>query len=224
MQARHLLRLICASAWVIWQELIDLFELLGLVYVRPHAPRRFYPTHLVLDLCSQGASANPGLIKSPSAPSSGVSASHKTMDGQVEEGRCIIIETNYKMYAYTTSVLQEQVLRLFTEIDYKLPHMLIGVITRKSIRRALTTGITATQIIDYLYMHAHPQVSHVWSLVWCCSCGHVSGVAPAAGPAVRWCAASCSGSQTEGGFQRITCALSTQHVSDAVYQLNSTCV
>ena len=83
------------------------------------------------------------------------------MDGQVEEGRCIIIETNYKMYAYTTSVLQEQVLRLFTEIDYKLPHMLIGVMTRKSIRRALTTGITATQIIDYLYMHAHPQVSRV---------------------------------------------------------------
>jgi transcription initiation factor TFIIH subunit 4 len=87
------------------------------------------------------------------------------MDGQVEEGRCIIIETNYKMYAYTTSVLQEQVLRLFTEVDYKLPHMLIGVITRKSVRRALTIGITATQIIDYLYMHAHPQVSRVVTCV-----------------------------------------------------------
>ena len=149
--------MVVGLAWV-WQELIDLFELLGLVYVRPSAPRRFYPTHLVLDLSSQGA-FGAGEQARASSDASPASSAFSKMDAEVEEGRCLIIETNYRMYAYTTSVLQEQVLRLFTEINYKMPHMLIGVITRKSIRKALTTGITAGQIINYLHMHAHPQVA-----------------------------------------------------------------
>ncbi|CAI4914808.1 ANM_HP_G0101630.mRNA.1.CDS.1 [Saccharomyces cerevisiae] len=36
--------------------------------------------------------------------------------------------------------------------------MVLGQITRESIRRALTNGITADQIIAYLETHAHPQM------------------------------------------------------------------
>jgi hypothetical protein len=54
-------------------------------------------------------------------------------------------------------MLQEQVLRLFSTIVYKLPYLLIAIITRTSIRGALVRGISARQIIDYLHMHAHPQ-------------------------------------------------------------------
>ena len=99
----------------------------------------------------------------------------RSMQGEVEEGRCVIVETNYRMYAYTRSVLQEQVLRLFAEVCYKLPHMLIGVITRASIRNALTKGISAAQIIDYLQMHAHPQVYSASCACTLCRCarGHM---------------------------------------------------
>ena len=69
-----------------------------------------------------------------------------------------MVETNHRIYAYTSSVLQEQILRLFVQMLYKMPHMLIGVITRKSVRNALVNGITARQIIEYLHLHAHPQV------------------------------------------------------------------
>ena len=69
----------------------------------------------------------------------------------------MIVETNFRIYAYTTSVLQEQILRLFAQIIYKLPHLLIGVITRASIRNALTRGISASQIIGYMQTHAHPE-------------------------------------------------------------------
>jgi hypothetical protein len=49
-------------------------------------------------------------------------------------------------------------MELLAQVSYKLPHMVIGVITRTSIRKALVRGISARQIIDYLEKHAHPQV------------------------------------------------------------------
>ena len=137
-----------------WQELIALLALIGLVYIRPNAPRRFYPTHLVVDLCSETRGAVAGGDKKPVADSAS-----NDMDAEVQQGRCLMIETNYRIYAYTTSVLQEKILELFSEICYKLPHMLIGVITRVSVRKALVHGISARQIIEYLHMHAHPQVA-----------------------------------------------------------------
>lgn len=95
-------------------------------------------------------------------------------DAEVEQGRCLMIETNYRIYAYTTSVLQEKILELFAEICYKLPHMLIGVITRVSVRKALVHGISARQIIEYLHMHAHPQVA-LAPLHCCHLCGGARG-------------------------------------------------
>ena len=40
----------------------------------------------------------------------------------------------------------------------RFPNLVIGVITRESIRSALSNGITAEQIIGYLTSHAHPQM------------------------------------------------------------------
>ena len=71
----------------------------------------------------------------------------------------IIVETNYRIYAYTDSKLQISLLALFTELLYRFPNVTVGVITRDSIRQALRGGITAKQIISYLEQHAHPKVS-----------------------------------------------------------------
>lgn len=40
---------------------------------------------------------------------------------------------------------------------YRFPNVVVGVLTRESIRQALRGGITAEQIISYLTQHAHPQ-------------------------------------------------------------------
>ena len=134
-----------------------LLGLLGLVYFRPNAPRIFYPTHLLVDLCIDAPSSSPVAPLAGSAGRPGAGASGDT-EAEATDGRCIMVETNYRIYAYTSSVLQEQILRLFVQMLYKMPHMLIGVITRKSVRNALVNGITARQIIEYLHLHAHPQV------------------------------------------------------------------
>lgn len=41
---------------------------------------------------------------------------------------------------------------------FRFPNLVVGVITRDSVRQALRGGINADQIISYLTQHAHPQM------------------------------------------------------------------
>ncbi|KAK6021273.1 hypothetical protein OSTOST_13052, partial [Ostertagia ostertagi] len=69
----------------------------------------------------------------------------------------IIVETNFRLYAYTSSSLQLAILSTFTEMTYRFHDMSVGILTRESVRRALQVGITATQIISFLRANAHQQ-------------------------------------------------------------------
>ncbi|KAF9815821.1 hypothetical protein IEO21_04333 [Rhodonia placenta] len=70
----------------------------------------------------------------------------------------IVLETNYRLYAYTDNPLQIAVLNLFVTLKSRFPNLVIGAITRESVKKALANGITAEQIISYLTTHAHPQM------------------------------------------------------------------
>jgi len=70
----------------------------------------------------------------------------------------IIIETNYRLYAYTKSPLQIAVLALFVKLGTRYPNMVTGRINRESVSNAISHGITSDQIITYLGTHAHPQL------------------------------------------------------------------
>lgn len=63
----------------------------------------------------------------------------------------IMIETNYRIYAYTCSPLQISILNLFVSLQTRFANMVTGLITRDSVREALVRGITADQVpIDQL--------------------------------------------------------------------------
>uniref|UniRef100_A0A4Y0BGA4 General transcription factor IIH subunit 4 n=1 Tax=Anopheles funestus TaxID=62324 RepID=A0A4Y0BGA4_ANOFN len=115
----------------------------GLVYQRKRKEGRFYPTRLAHNITSKNAS-------------------HATTLAQDQESNAtkdkgyIIVETNYRVYAYTDSNLQVALLGLFTELLYRFPNLVVGVLTRDSVRQAFRGGITAEQIISYLEQHAHP--------------------------------------------------------------------
>lgn len=125
------------------KNLLDFLQHLrefGLVYQRKRKERRFYPTRLALNISSKR---------------SAVAAI--TSESECTQDRCnIIVETNYRVYAYTDSNLQVALLGLFTELMYRFPNLIVGVLTRDSIRQAFRGGITADQIISYLEQHAHP--------------------------------------------------------------------
>ncbi|KAK7032744.1 RNA polymerase II transcription factor B subunit 2 [Favolaschia claudopus] len=113
----------------------------GLLWQRKPSARRFYPTRLATTLTSS----------SPPLPTStGLSSGPK-------EG-FIVLETNYRIYAYTDNPLQTAVLNLFVSMKYRFPNLVVGSITRDSVKKALNNGISAEQIISYLIAHAHPQM------------------------------------------------------------------
>lgn len=76
--------------------------------------------------------------------------------GEIE----IFVETNFRVYAYTTSSFQTNLLSLFTHLRYRLPSMVVGHLTRDAVRQALQSGITGDQIIGYLNSHAHPRMKN----------------------------------------------------------------
>ncbi|XP_048514235.1 general transcription factor IIH subunit 4 isoform X2 [Athalia rosae] len=109
----------------------------GLVYQRKRKAGRFYPTRLALNIAT---------------------GQNKPLSSDLEKEGYIIVETNYRVYAYTNSNLQVALLGLFCEMLYRFPNLVVSILTRDSVRQALKSGITAEQIVGYLQQHAHPKM------------------------------------------------------------------
>ncbi|CEP07666.1 hypothetical protein [Parasitella parasitica] len=129
----------------------------GIVYQRKKASKRYYPTRLATTLTSGNAALAGVTTKSNANEGPDTTLDLKASAEQVDQG-FVILETNYKLYAYTDSPLQIAVLNLFVQLQSRFRNMVTGVITRDSIRNALVKGITAEQIIYYMQSHAHAQM------------------------------------------------------------------
>ena len=132
------------------QMLLDLGDFGIILQLTPNSSS-FYPTRLATTLTSDAGALRSSALASFSsnALSSGSADGSKGF---------IVIETNYRVYAYTSSQLQIAILQLFVRMQTRYPNMVAGKITRESIRRAVGMGITSQQIIDFLSTHAHPQM------------------------------------------------------------------
>ncbi|KAN0022122.1 hypothetical protein ACTFIV_006550 [Dictyostelium citrinum] len=129
------------------KEYLFALKQFGLIYMRTDSSLLFYPTRLIISLTT-GKTLS--LIQSIS--------SERTQT-QKEQGY-IVLETNYRLYAYTSSSLQISLLSLFVKMLYRLPNLAVGIITRESIRTALIHGITADQIIDFVRHNSHPNAAN----------------------------------------------------------------
>ncbi|EOY28282.1 Transcription factor-related isoform 4 [Theobroma cacao] len=65
----------------------------------------------------------------------------------------VVVETNFRMYAYSSSKLHCEILRLFSRVEYQLPNLIVGAITKESLYNAFENGIAAEQ------QNAHPRVA-----------------------------------------------------------------
>ncbi|XP_059065275.1 general transcription and DNA repair factor IIH subunit TFB2 [Cryptomeria japonica] len=77
----------------------------------------------------------------------------------------MIVETNFKLYGYSTSKLHYQILNYFARIENQLPNLIVGILTRESLYAAFDCGITAEQIIEFLSKNAHPRIANRESAV-----------------------------------------------------------
>lgn len=127
--------------------MLDDLQDYGLIY-HQKASSVFYPTRLATSLTSESSSfktASSVIDQEISQPRN---------DKSTNNG-AIIIETNFKIYCYTSSPLQIAILNLFVHLRARFANLVTGIVTRESVRSALRNGITATQIINYLESHAH---------------------------------------------------------------------
>ncbi|KAF2178883.1 transcription factor Tfb2 [Zopfia rhizophila CBS 207.26] len=129
-------------------QMLEDLSAFGIVYRSSKEASTFYPTRLATTLTSDSVS----LSTSEPITNSLSSAGHRAGKGY------IIIETNYRLYAYTSSLLQIAVLSLFTKLTTRFPNLVSGKLTKESITRAVRLGISSSQILSYLSAHAHPQM------------------------------------------------------------------
>uniref|UniRef100_A0A3B4ZIU3 General transcription factor IIH subunit 4 n=1 Tax=Stegastes partitus TaxID=144197 RepID=A0A3B4ZIU3_9TELE len=93
----------------------------GLVFQRKRKSRRYYPTRLAITLAA-GVATKAGFI---------------------------VVETNYRIYAYTNSELQIALVALFSEMLYRFPNVVVAQLTRESVQQAIANGITAQQVVHH---------------------------------------------------------------------------
>ncbi|KAK5621039.1 General transcription factor IIH subunit 4 [Crenichthys baileyi] len=116
----------------------------GLVFQRKRKSRRYYPTRLAITLAA-------GVTNNSSSSSYNMASFPGTKDAGF-----IVVETNYRIYAYTDSELQIALVALFSEMLYRFPNVVVAQLTRESVQQAIANGITAQQIIHFLRTRAHP--------------------------------------------------------------------
>lgn len=133
------------------QMLEDLADF-GIIYRRSADSKRYYPTRLATTLTSDSPALPNSSLSNASVPGAEPAASQAT---EAEKGY-IIVETNYRVYAYTSSPLLISILSLFANLKTRFPNMLTATLTKSSIQAAISAGITADQIITYLTTQAHP--------------------------------------------------------------------
>ncbi|KAI1177082.1 transcription factor Tfb2 [Nemania sp. FL0916] len=135
----------------------------GLVYVPPANARQFFPTRLATTLTSSETtlrSVSAGFAAAGNMTSAAEGGGVGSGDAGGDKS-AIILETNFRLYAYVSSPLQIAVLALFVDLKYRFRGLVSGVLTRASIRRAVDMGITSDQIVSYLATHAHEQMQRV---------------------------------------------------------------
>jgi transcription initiation factor TFIIH subunit 4 len=136
------------------QMLEDLSDF-GLVYRPSPSSSNYYPTRLATTLTSDSPALPNNSMTSLSGPTEGTNPA----TGSDEKG-FIIVETNYRLYAYTSSPLLISIISLFADLKTRYPKLITAKLGKRSVQQAIAAGITSEQIISYLTTHAHPVLRH----------------------------------------------------------------
>ncbi len=142
------------------QQMLDDLTDFGLVYRRTPDSTRYYPTRLATTLTSDAPALPNSSLTSTTTTDPTSQDAAPTISQQQNEKGYIIVETNYRLYAYTNSPLLISILSLFSNLQTRYPNLVTAKITKASVLSAINTGISSQQIIAYLTTHAHPVLRH----------------------------------------------------------------
>jgi transcription initiation factor TFIIH subunit 4 len=108
------------------------FQHLGLVEFTNHDPTKFYITKYMQSFLLTRLGTNQ-LQTSAKAASPYLLAELQTSNSAE---KFIIVETNFRVFAYTKNKLYKEILKLFLEPRKEFPDMFFGVLTKSKVERA----------------------------------------------------------------------------------------
>ena len=125
---------------------MPVFKRLGMVHFKKGS-KVWYPTRAATEMGGQGNDVKVNAGEALNLP-----------DPKGSSHLAIIVQTNFSVAAYTTTALHVKMLSLFVDPGsfLFLPNMVMGNITRESVKDAMAKGIKASQIISFLKINAHP--------------------------------------------------------------------
>lgn len=126
-------------------------QLRSLGFIALVTKREFFPSEFIINMPF-------GAVFRKARHPSLMGASEKNDPNRLK----IVVETNFKVYAYTKSELDKLLLRQFVHEEDSMPNMTIGKIKRDMVCVAFNKGIRPRQIIkyleDHLHEHTHPKI------------------------------------------------------------------
>lgn len=115
----------------------------------PHEHQQLFSIAVELGICNYSSTEKTHVVTSPS---SSLFEHARGLEKKQEE-RFIVIETNYKLYAYTNNPLHASLLSLFCYIRGTFPNLIYAILSGDKVKESIAKGITADQILDYLDNH-----------------------------------------------------------------------
>jgi len=114
------------------KEIINDLFLIGLIWKKTHESNEFFITPLLSNFLFE-----------------------KPHTFNTESNLNLIVETNFKIYAYSNSPFHTDLLNHFALIEYKLPNLIVASLTQKTIKNAFQKGIRREQIVKFLNKNVH---------------------------------------------------------------------
>lgn len=111
------------------RKLLRVLSIMGLVMMENRKDTLYFFTPMTALLCS-GQSVQ--------------------QQGAGVQGHRIVVETNFRLYAYTSSSLLVTILTMFCREVYRLPALFVGELNREAAKMAFRQGIKASQVVSFL--------------------------------------------------------------------------
>jgi transcription initiation factor TFIIH subunit 4 len=141
------------------KNMLPFLDDIGVVYVPPQRPQQYFLTKLATSLINVTTSTRTIAEGFAAATTANAGATLPSSGPASSQSGSIIVETNFRLYAYTSNPLQIAIIGLFAKLRTRYSDMVTAIIRRKTIQQAVRQGITADQIINYLTTHAHEQMT-----------------------------------------------------------------
>lgn len=138
----------------------------GLAYRPLDDKQRYYATplaqHLLAGITAEntrGAGASTASASVAEADPTSASLANATSGvSAASGGGFIILETNFRLYGYTCSPLWANLLKQIIKVEFILPNLVVGSLTRESTHAAIDNGISSQDIADFLERNAHARM------------------------------------------------------------------